>query len=105
MKVSDKAIVFGVLVAALAIGFYLLLLAPKRQQASDLNDQIDQLHSSISQQEQVTSFAEQARKDFPRYYGRLVVLGKAVPQQADTASMLVQLNGITSRHDLSLIHI
>jgi Tfp pilus assembly protein PilO len=96
MKVSDKAIVFGVLVAALALGFYLLLLAPKRQQASDLNDQVDQLHSSISEQEQVASFAEQARKDFPRYYGRLVVLGKAVPQQADTASMLVQLNTISS---------
>jgi Tfp pilus assembly protein PilO len=94
MKVSDKAIVFGVLVAVLAIGFYLMLLAPKRQKASELNDQIDQLHASISQQEQVASFAEDARKEFPRYYGRLVVLGKAVPQQADTGSMLVQLNTI-----------
>ena len=94
MKVSDKAIVFGVLVAALALGFYLMLLAPKRQKASDLNNQISQLHASISQQEQVASFAETARKDFPRYYGRLVVLGKAVPQQADTGSMLVQLNSI-----------
>ena len=94
MKVSDKAIVFGVLVAALALGFYLMLLAPKRQKASDLNNQISQLHASISQQEQVASFAETARKDFPRYYGRLVVLGKAVPEQADTGSMLVQLNSI-----------
>jgi Tfp pilus assembly protein PilO len=94
MKVSDKAIVFGVVVAVLAIGFYVMALAPKRQKASDLNDQIDQLHASISQQEAVASFAEDARKDFPRYYGRLVVLGKAVPQQADTGSMLVQLNTI-----------
>lgn len=94
MKASDKAVVFGVLVAVLAIGFYLMALSPKRKQASDLNGQIDQLHASISQQQQVASFAEDARKDFPRYYGRLVVLGKAVPQQADTASMLVQLNTI-----------
>ncbi len=102
MKASDKAIVFGVLVAALAIGFYLMVLSPKREKVSELNDQIDQLHASISQQEQVASFAEQARKDFPRYYGRLVVLGKAVPQQADTASMLVQLNSITGRNHLRL---
>jgi Tfp pilus assembly protein PilO len=95
MKMSDRAIVFGVLVGVLAVGFYLMLLAPKREKASELNDQISQLHASISQQEQVASFAEQARKDFPRYYGRLVVLGKAVPQQADTASMLVQLNTIS----------
>jgi Tfp pilus assembly protein PilO len=94
MKTRDKTIVFGVVVAALAIGFYVTMLAPKRQKASELNDQITQLHASISQQEQVASFAEQARKDFPRYYGRLVVLGKAVPAQADTGSMLVQLNTI-----------
>ncbi len=94
MKLSDKGIVFGVVVGVLAIGFYLMLLAPKREKASELNDQISQLHASISQQEQVASFAEQARKEFPRYYGRLVVLGKAVPERADTASMLVQLNSI-----------
>jgi hypothetical protein len=46
----------------LAIGFYLMLLAPKRQKASELNDQIDQLRTSISQQQQVASFAEQARR-------------------------------------------
>jgi Tfp pilus assembly protein PilO len=97
MKVSDKAIVFGVLVFVFAIGFYLLMLSPQRQKASELNDQISQLHASISEQESVASYAEQARKDFPRYYGRLVVLGKAVPQQADTASMLVQLNSISDR--------
>jgi Tfp pilus assembly protein PilO len=97
VNVRDKAIVFGVLVAGMAIGFYLMLLAPKRQEASKLNDQIDQLHSSISEEEGVASFAEQARNDFPRYYGRLVVLGKAVPEQADTASMLVQLNTLAGR--------
>jgi Tfp pilus assembly protein PilO len=100
MKVSDKAVVFGVLVGVFAIGFYMLALSPKRQQVSELNDQIDQIHSSISQQESVASYAEQARKEFPRYYGRLVVLGKAVPAQADTASMLVQLNSISGRNNL-----
>lgn len=102
MKVSDKAIVFGVVVVALAIGFYMMVLSPKREKASELNDQISQLHDSISQQEQVASFAEQARKDFPRYYGRLVVLGKAVPAQGETASMLVQLSSITDRNHLKL---
>jgi Tfp pilus assembly protein PilO len=102
VKASDKAVVFGVLVGVFAIGFFLMVLSPKRQKASELNDQIGQLHASISEQESVASFADQARKDFPRYYGRLVVLGKAVPQQADTASMLVQLNSITGRNHLDL---
>jgi Tfp pilus assembly protein PilO len=102
MKVSDKGVIFGVLVAALAIGFYLMVLSPKREKASELNDQIDQLQASISQQQQVASFAETARKDFPRYYGRLVVLGKAVPDQADTASLLVQLSAISHRSHVDL---
>jgi Tfp pilus assembly protein PilO len=100
MKLSDRAILFGVLVVGLAIGFYMLVLGPKRDKASGLNDQISQIQASISQQEQVAGFAEQARQNFPRYYGRLVVLGKAVPEQADTASMLVQLNTLADRDQI-----
>jgi Tfp pilus assembly protein PilO len=102
MRPSDRGIIFGVALAALAIGFYLLILAPKRDQASKLNGQIDDLQASISQQQQVANFAEQARREFPRYYGRLVVLGKAVPAQADTSSMLVQLNSIADSSKIQL---
>jgi Tfp pilus assembly protein PilO len=96
MKASDKGIVFGVLVVGLAIAFYLMVIGPKRDKASELNDQISQLQGQISQQQQVVAFGESARKDFPKYYGRLVVLGKAVPAQSDTASMLVQLSSVSS---------
>jgi len=92
----------GVAVIALAVLFYMAVLGPKRNQASDLGTQIDSLHSSISQQEQVASFGEQARKNFPRYYGRLVLMGKAVPQDADTSSMLVQLDSTSSKTNLDL---
>ena len=107
MKNSDKAIMFGVLVAALAIGFYILVLGPKRDQASKLNDQIDQLHASISEAEQTATFGEDARQHFPVYYGRLVSLGKAVPGAADTSSLLVQLNSAAghTRTDLRSIEL
>lgn len=101
MRASERAIVFGVVLAALAIGFYVLVLGPQRDKASELSKQVDDLHASISREQQVTDFAEQARREFPRYYGRLVVLGKAVPEQADTASMLVQLNSISNRSQVA----
>ena len=41
-------------------------------------------------------------REFPKYYGRMVVLGKAVPGEADTASLLVQLNGIADRSKMEL---
>jgi Tfp pilus assembly protein PilO len=102
VKPTDRTIILGVALAALAIGFYLLVLGPKRDQATELKGQIDDLHASISQQQQVGDFAEQARREFPRYYGRLVVLGKAVPAQADTSSMLVQLNSVADRSKIKL---
>jgi Tfp pilus assembly protein PilO len=102
MKLSDRGIIFGVALAGLTIAFYLLVLGPKRDQASELGSQIDDLNASISQQQQVADFAEQARREFPRYYGRLVLLGKAVPARADTSSMLVQLNSVADRSKIRL---
>jgi Tfp pilus assembly protein PilO len=94
---SDRAILLSLAIVALLGAFYFMVLSPKRDKASQLGEEITQLESQISQQEQVASFAEQARQDFPRYYGQLVVLGKAVPDQADQSSLIVQLNQIATR--------
>jgi Tfp pilus assembly protein PilO len=100
MKGSDKAIVLGVLMAVALAVFYLKVLTPKREQASSLGDDIGKLQSQIDQQKQTAQYGEQARKQFPTYYGRLVVLGKAVPARADTASLMVQLSAIAHRTDV-----
>src|SRR4051794_33871894 len=97
MKATDKVVVLSVLLVAIAAAFYLMVLSPKRQEASKLGSQVDELQASVSEQQQLADFGEQARRQFPRYYGRLVVLGKAVPSEADTPSMLVQLSSIANR--------
>ena len=102
MRSNERTIIVAVAVIALAAAFYLLVLGPKRDKASELTGQIDQLHGSISTAEQQASYGEQARQEFPKYYGRMVVLGKAVPGEADTASLLVQLNGIADRSKTEL---
>jgi Tfp pilus assembly protein PilO len=94
-RAGDSRMIFAAVgIAAVLFLFYFMVLGPKRDKASSLGDEVTELESSIDQQKQVTQFAEEARQDFPRYYGRLVVLGKAVPEQADSASMLVQVNGL-----------
>jgi Tfp pilus assembly protein PilO len=100
MRANERMIFVGVAVVALALGFYLLVLAPKRDKAGELKDQINQLNGSITAAQQQASYGEQARKDFPKYYGRMVVLGKAVPAESDTASMLVQLNTLSHQADM-----
>jgi Tfp pilus assembly protein PilO len=102
MRASERAIIFGVAILGLAIGFYLLVLGPKRDKATELQSQVDQLHASISASEQQAEYGEQARREFPKFYGRMVILGKAVPAQSDTASMLVQLNSLADRSKVDL---
>ena len=97
MKGTDKAVVLGVLMALVLGGFYLKVLSPKRSEASSLKKDLTELQSQIDQQKQVADFAADARKHFPQYYGRLVVLGKAVPGGADTSSLLVEVNSIANR--------
>jgi Tfp pilus assembly protein PilO len=102
MRSNERIIFLGVAIVALAIGFYLLVLGPKRDQASELKDQVNTLNASISAAEQQASYGEQARKEFPKYYGRMVVLGKAVPAESDTASLLVQLNSLSDQSKVDL---
>ena len=84
MKGTDRIVLFSLAMVGLLAAFYFMILSPKRQEASKLGDEVTQLQASIDQQNQVAQFAEQARQDFPRYYGRLVVLGKAVPPSRPT---------------------
>ncbi len=97
MKGSDKAIVMGVICAVVLAGFYFKVLSPKREKASSLSKDITELQAQVDEQQQLAQFGEDARKHFPSYYGRLVVLGKAVPSNADTPSLLVQLNTLAER--------
>jgi Tfp pilus assembly protein PilO len=96
MKGTDRAVMVAFLAVGLLVAFYLMILSPKREEASLLGDEVTQLEAQIAEQEQVATYAQQAREDFPTYYGRMVVLGKAVPEGADTASLMVTLNAISN---------
>jgi Tfp pilus assembly protein PilO len=100
MKGSDKAIILGVVFALVLAGFYIKVLSPKREEASKLSKEITKLQADIDVQEQNAAYGEDARQRFPTYYGRMVVLGKAVPAQADTASLLVEINSISGKADV-----
>jgi Tfp pilus assembly protein PilO len=96
-KSGSTTIVAMLVVAALAIGFWVLLFSPKREEAAKLGTQIEQIESSLSEHEAEIASAEEARKQFPVDYQKLVVLGKAVPAGDETASLLIQVSGIAKR--------
>jgi Tfp pilus assembly protein PilO len=94
---GNVTIVAMILVAALALGFWVLLLGPKREEAAKLGEEVAQVESSLAGHRAEVAAAEAARSQFPVDYQRLVVLGKAVPASDETASLLVQLTGVAER--------
>jgi hypothetical protein len=91
---NNRLILAMVAVAAVAGAFWMLLLSPKREEASKLSTEVSQARDSLARHRSEVAIAVQARRDFPVAYQQLVVLGKAVPGDDDTPSLLVQLNRI-----------
>jgi hypothetical protein len=95
--VSSRGPIIAILpLIAAALAFWVLVLSPKRQEASDLEAEVTALQTEVEEQEQLAASAEAAREDFPRAYRRVVVLGKAAPEDDDTSSLLVQLNRVAA---------
>jgi len=92
---NGKLIVAMVAAAALAGAFWMLLLSPKREEATKLSTQVSRTRDSLAQHRAEVATAEQARREFPVDYHQLVVLGKAVPGDDETASLLVQLQRVS----------
>lgn len=99
-KSGSLTIVAMLVVAALAIAFWVLLLSPKREEAAKLSEQIVQVESSLAQHQSEVTAGEEARRQFPVDYQKLVVLGKAVPASDETASLLVQVSGIAKQTEV-----
>jgi Tfp pilus assembly protein PilO len=96
-KSRNLTIVAMLAIAALAIAFWALALSPKREEATKLADEIEQVEFSLAQHRAEIAEAEEARSEFSRDYQQLVVLGKAVPGDDDTPSLLVQVSSIAER--------
>jgi Tfp pilus assembly protein PilO len=92
MSARDRNIVLAVPLIAALIAVWLLLLSPKQDQVKELDAQVSKLDSAVQAQQASISQGLQARKRFPSAYHRLVVTGKAVPVNDETASLLVQVN-------------
>jgi len=98
---SNKAIVGMVVVAVLAAAFWILLLSPKREQASELATEVEAQQAALVQAQGQVTEATAAREEFPSDYRQLVTLGKAVPANDETASLLVELNHVADHAGVS----
>jgi Tfp pilus assembly protein PilO len=81
----------------LLLAFWFLVLSPKRDEAATLGEEVATLEASVAEQEQAAASAEMAKADYADNYHRLVVLGKAVPGDDDSASLISQTQTLAER--------
>jgi Tfp pilus assembly protein PilO len=101
MSSNDRTILLVIPLVAALVAFWFLVLSPKQDEVKKLDQQITTLQSSVEQQKQAAQAGLEARKHFPRDYQKLVVMGKAVPIDDQTASLLVQINKIAADSGVS----
>jgi Tfp pilus assembly protein PilO len=94
---STRTLVAIMIVAALAIAFWVLLLSPKQKEVSTLGKESEELQTTLATAQGEVAAGEAARRAFSDNYQQLVVLGKAVPASDESASLLIQLNGVAKR--------
>ncbi|HEY5977209.1 MAG TPA: hypothetical protein VIT85_05085 [Solirubrobacterales bacterium] len=100
LNARNRIVLVVLVVAALAVAFWMLLLGPKRDESKKLSTQVTSLEASLAESRAIVQTALEARKSFADDYRQLVVLGKAVPGDDDTASLFVQLNKIAKRTNI-----
>lgn len=100
MRSSDRTVLLGLLILGVGAAFWFMLLSPKREEATKLDDDIAQVRSEVDQAEATVAVAEQARADYESNYRTVVTLGKAVPSEADSPSLITQLQTLADRAEV-----
>ena len=94
MKANSRVIIALVVVVVASVAFWKMAVSPKREEAGKLDQKVAKLEASVAEQRQAAALAAEAKKTFPEDYHQLILLGKAVPADDDTASLLVELTRI-----------
>jgi hypothetical protein len=91
MTSRDKRIVMIILPVALVLVYWFLLLAPKRDAATEAVKTLETEQLALSDAQAHASTVRAAKDSFARDYAAVIALGKAIPTSVDMPSLLVQL--------------
>ena len=90
---KNKTLMIAVLAAAVAsAAFWFLALAPKRDEAAALEGKIATKQTEVAAAEQTLAGYRKSKAAYGKNYATVVRLGKAVPEDDDVRSLLVQLD-------------
>ena len=100
MTARDRTVIVVVLALAAIVGSWLLVIQPKRNQASKLGDQVKSEQAQLDSVRAQVASGEAARRAYASSYTALVRLGEAVPADDNVPSLIVQIQGAASATDV-----
>lgn len=89
--------------AALIAAYWFVILAPKREEAAKLDADIAAKKQELATARATLGSYRDAKDGYSRNYATVVRLGKAVPRDDDTRSLLVQLEGAAGRSGVDFL--
>jgi Tfp pilus assembly protein PilO len=90
---KNKTLLIAVVATAAAMAaFWFLALAPKREEAAALNDKIAAKETELATAQATLAGYRKSKDNYGSNYATVVRLGKAVPEDDDIRSLLVQLD-------------
>ncbi len=81
-------------------GYWKLVLAPKRAQVAELDQQIATEQAKLAQTQSLIATYKGAKDEYKANYATVARLGKAVPTTDDTRSLVVQLDTAAKRSNV-----
>jgi Tfp pilus assembly protein PilO len=88
----DRKILLALIPLAIVAAYWFLMLAPKREEATKIQDQLTQAQSERDTAVQKAAGLAGAKRSFARDYATVIYLGKSIPSTVDMPSLLVQLD-------------
>jgi hypothetical protein len=88
----DKKIITILVPLLVLLGYWFLVLAPKRNEAHTVAQQLADAEGKRDTAQSQLSHLNAAKNSFAGDYATVIKLGKSVPTNLDMASLLVQLN-------------
>jgi Pilus assembly protein, PilO len=88
----DRKILIAIVPVVVLVAYWFLLLAPKRDEASQAKDDLATQQARVENARLQVQSAQGAKENFDASYAQIVRLGKAIPSTVDMPSLLVQLD-------------
>lgn len=92
----DRMVLVVVLMAVAVVGAWLLVIGPKRSEASKLGDQLKVAQAQLTSAQSAVQAGLAARTQFAASYTEMARLGEAVPADDNVPSMILQLQNAAS---------